>query len=207
MIMVFTGPGFAMMEAFAVSTGLVALAEVGDKTQLLAIVLAARFRRPLLVLIGILLATLANHALAGLAGTWVASIASSAWVSNIAGPDAFKWAVGVSFLAMALWMLVPDKYEDQPPNLGRFGVLLTTLVAFFLIEIGDKTQIATVALAARYDALPAVIAGTTLGMMVANVPAVLLGDVAATKLNMRLMHRIAACLFAILGISVLWATG
>jgi len=205
--MVFTGPGLALMEAFAISTGLVALAEVGDKTQLLAIVLAARFRKPVLILIGILLATLANHALAGLAGTWVASAASSAWVSSIVGPDALRWAVGLSFLAMALWTLVPDKYEELPPNPGRFGVLLTTLVAFFLTEIGDKTQIATVALAARYDALAPVIAGTTLGMMAANVPAVLLGDVAATKLNMRLMHRIAAGLFAILGISVLFASG
>ncbi len=188
------------MEAFLISTGIVALAEIGDKTQLLALVLAARFRKPVPIILGILVATLANHFLAGATGAWVAALV---------GPDAMRWILGLSFIAMAAWMLVPDKIDedeqkDTPP---RFGVFGTTLVAFFLLEMGDKTQIATVALAARYSSLVAVVAGTTLGMMLANVPAVLLGDVAAKKLPMKLVHRIAAAIFLALGVTVLLAGG
>lgn len=183
-----------MMEAFFISTGLVALAEIGDKTQLLALMLAARFRKPIPIVLGILIATLLNHALAGAAG---------AWLSHVVGDQVMRWLLGISFIGMAIWMLIPDRYEEQQDCKPRYGVLATTLVAFFLLEIGDKTQIATVALAAKYDALASVVAGTTLGMMVANVPAVLLGDIAATKINIRLVQRIAAGVCAALGVLVL----
>jgi len=188
------------MEAFLVATGVVALAEIGDKTQLLALVLAAKYRKPVPIILGILVATLVNHALAGAAGAWI-----SAWV----GPDAMRWILGLSFIAMAAWTLVPDKYDDDQEQAAapRFGVFGTTLVAFFLLEMGDKTQIATVALAARYDSLVGVVAGTTLGMMLANVPAVLLGEVAAKKLPMHIVHRIAAAIFLVLGVSVLLGFG
>jgi len=188
------------MEAFLVATGVVALAEIGDKTQLLALVLAAKYRKPVPIILGILVATLVNHALAGAAGAWI-----SAWV----GPDAMRWILGLSFIAMAAWTLVPDKYDDDQAQAAapRFGVFGTTLVAFFLLEMGDKTQIATVALAARYDSLIGVVAGTTLGMMLANVPAVLLGEVAAKKLPMHIVHRIAAGIFLVLGVSVLLGFG
>ena len=187
------------MEAFLVSTGVVALAEIGDKTQLLAIVLAARFRRPVPIVIGILLATLLNHALAGLVGVWLA---------KLLGEHGLRWVLGVSFIAMALWMLVPDKYDDEESSTkSHGGVLLATFVAFFLLEIGDKTQIATVALAAKYHQLAAVVAGTTLGMMIANVPAVLLGEIAAKKFNMRVIHIVAAIVFLILGVLVLAGIG
>ena len=178
------------MEAFLVSTGVVALAEIGDKTQLLALVLAARFRRPLPIILGILVATLVNHALAGAVGAWIAAVV---------GPVAMRWILGLSFIAMAAWTMIPDKYDEaqeRPP-----------LVAFFLVEMGDKTQIATVALAAKYGSLAGVVAGTTLGMMIANVPAVLLGEVAARRLPMRLVHGIAACIFLVLGLSVLAGAG
>ena len=188
------------MEAFLVSTGVVALAEIGDKTQLLALVLAAKFRKPVPIILGILAATIANHAMAGLAG---------AWISALLGPTAMRWILGVSFIAMAIWTLIPDTLDgedsrEQPP---RFGVFGTTLVAFFLLEMGDKTQIATVALAAKYSSLVAVVAGTTLGMMLANVPAVLLGEVAARQLPMQVVHRIAAAIFLALGVSVLLGLG
>jgi putative Ca2+/H+ antiporter (TMEM165/GDT1 family) len=183
------------MTAFLVSIGVVALAEIGDKTQLLALALAAKYRKPLPIIVGILLATLANHFFAGAIGTWL---------THVIGPQAMRWALGLSFIAMALWMLVPDKLENEAERLSRFGVFGTTLVAFFLVEMGDKTQIATIALAARYDALVAVVAGTTIGMMLANVPAVLLGNVAAEKLPKRLMNGIAAAIFMVLGIAVLW---
>jgi putative Ca2+/H+ antiporter (TMEM165/GDT1 family) len=188
------------MEAFLISTGIVALAEIGDKTQLLALVLAARFRKPLPIILGILVATLANHFMAGAAGAWVAAAA---------GPDVMRWILGLSFIAMAVWMLVPDKLDqdEQQPATSRFGVFGTTLVAFFLLEMGDKTQIATVALAARYTSLVAVVCGTTLGMMLANVPAVLFGEVAARKLPMQVVHRIAATIFLALGVSVLLFRG
>jgi putative Ca2+/H+ antiporter (TMEM165/GDT1 family) len=186
------------MEAFLVSTGVVALAEIGDKTQLLALVLAAKFRKPVPIILGILVATLINHALAGAAG---------AWVSSQIGPAAMRWILGLSFIAMAAWTLIPDKIEEDKETAPRFGVFGTTLVAFFLLEMGDKTQIATVALAAKYTSLVAVVAGTTLGMMLANVPAVLLGEVAAKKLPMRLVHSIAAFIFFALGVSVLLGLG
>ena len=193
-------PGVASMEAFLVSTGVVALAEIGDKTQLLALVLAARYRRPVPIILGILVATLANHALAGAAG---------AWVSAALGPATMRWILGVSFIAMAAWTLVPDRIDDDDGEVQatRFGVFDATLVAFFLLEMGDKTQIATVALAAKYASLAGVVAGTTLGMMLANVPAVLLGEVAAKKLPMRVVHRIAAAIFLVLGVTVLLGYG
>ena len=188
------------MEAFLVSTGVVALAEIGDKTQLLALVLAAKFRKPVPIIFGILVATVVNHAVAGAAG---------AWISALVGPTAMRWILGLSFIAMAAWTLVPDKYDDddQKDVAPRFGVFVTTLIAFFLLEMGDKTQIATVALAAKYSSLVAVVAGTTLGMMLANVPAVLLGEVAAKKLPMQVVHRIAAAIFLALGVSVLLGFG
>jgi Ca2+/H+ antiporter, TMEM165/GDT1 family len=186
------------VEAFLISTGVVALAEIGDKTQLLALVLSAKYRRPVPIVLGILVATLANHALAGVVG---------AWLATVVGPTAMRWILGLSFIAMALWTLVPDKYEDEKMSDPRFGVFGTTLVAFFLLEMGDKTQIATVALAARYSSLAAVIAGTTFGMMLANVPAVLLAEVAARKLPMRVVHAVAAAIFLVLGVSVLFGLG
>jgi Ca2+/H+ antiporter, TMEM165/GDT1 family len=195
------GPGVNknVIEAFLVSTGIVALAEIGDKTQLLAIVLAARFRKPMPIIFGILIATLLNHAAAGLLG---------AWISHLVGPTGMRWALGLSFILMAGWMLIPDKYEDEEQSTNtRLGVFGATLISFFLLEIGDKTQIATIALAAKYDALTAVVIGTTLGMMIANVPAVLVGDIAAKKLNMRLVHAIAAAVFAVLGVLVLLGYG
>lgn len=186
------------LESLSVSTGVVALAEIGDKTQLLALVLAARFKKPVPIVLGILVATLVNHALAGAAG---------AWISSMIGPDALRWVLGLSFVAMAAWMLIPDRYEDEETTTPRFGVFGTTLIAFFLVEMGDKTQIATVALAAKYSSLAAVVGGTTLGMMLANVPAVLLGEVAAKKLPMRLVHGVAALIFLVLGVSVLLGAG
>ena len=182
------------MEAFLISTGVVALAEIGDKTQLLALVLAAKYRRPVPIILGILVATLLNHAAAGVVGAWLA-----AW----RGEELLRWILGLSFIAMAFWMLVPDKLDDEEAKPARFGVFLSTLIAFFVVEIGDKTQIATVALAAKYSSLIAVVGGTTLGMMLANVPAVLLGEVAAKKLPMRLVHGVAAAIFAVLGLLVL----
>ena len=186
------------MEAFLVSTGAVALGEIGDKTQLLALLLAAKFRRPVPIILGILVATLANHALAGAVGTAIA-----AWL----GPDTLRWLIGGSFIAMAAWMLIPDKIDEDDGTPQRFGVFGTTVIAFFIAEMGDKTQIATVALAARYADLTAVVAGTTLGMMLANVPAVLLGHKAATKLPVKLVHGIAAVIFAVLGLLTLFNVG
>jgi putative Ca2+/H+ antiporter (TMEM165/GDT1 family) len=183
------------MQAFLVSTGIVALAEIGDKTQLLAFMLAARFRRPLPIILGILAATLANHALAGAVG---------AWITRVLGPDVLRWILGVSFIAMAIWTLIPDRLDAGEARVPRAGVFGTTLVAFFLTEMGDKTQIATVALAAQYQAFSAVVAGTTLGMMIANVPAVLLGQRIAHRMPIRLVHAIAAAIFAIIGIATLW---
>jgi len=176
----------------------VALAEIGDKTQLLALLLAAKYRKPLPIILGILVATLLNHALAGLVGAWLAATL---------GPQAMRWILGLSFIAMAAWMLVPDKADDLEEKPPRYGVFVATLVAFFVVEIGDKTQIATVALAAKYSSLVAVVAGTTCGMMLANVPAVLLGEVAARKLPMKLVHGIAAAIFLALGVAVLLGAG
>ena len=187
-----------MLEAFLVSTGVVALAEIGDKTQLLALVLATRYRRPLPIIAGILFATLANHALAGFVGSWVAA--------RIGG-ETLRWILGLSFIAMAIWTLIPDRYEEQRAESPRFGVFGATLLAFFLLEMGDKTQIATVALAAKYASLAAVVAGTTLGMMLANVPVVLLVEAAARKLPMRLVRGVAAGIFLVLGVLVLLGAG
>ena len=186
------------LEPFLVSTGIVALGEIGDKTQLLALLLAARVRRPVPIILGILAATLLNHALAGLVGDTVA---------RLLGPDVLRWVIGLSFLAMAGWMLVPDEIDEAEAEAGRFGVFGTTVVAFFLAEMGDKTQIATVALAARYTELVQVVCGTTLGMMLANVPAVLIGEKAATRLPMRLVHGISAAIFAVLGVMTLFNVG
>ena len=188
------------MEAFLVSTGIVALGEMGDKTQLLALLLAARFRKPVPIVLGILVATLANHALAGAVGGWLAALM---------GPNTLRWVIGGSFLAMAVWMLIPDKLDDVDTggSQRKLGVFGTTVLAFFLAEMGDKTQIATVALAARYPDLLAVVAGTTLGMMLANVPAVLLGDQIAKRVSMTLVHGIAAAIFAVLGVLTLLNVG
>ena len=186
------------LQALLVSTGVVALAEIGDKTQLLALVLAAKYRKPVPIILGIFVATLLNHALAGVVGAWVAASV---------GADRMRWILGASFIAMAAWMLVPDKVDEEATASPRHGVFLATLFAFFLLEMGDKTQIATVALAAKFDTLWAVVAGTTVGMMIANVPAVLLGEVAATRLPMRLVHGIAAAIFLLLGILVLAGVG
>ena len=186
------------MQALLVCTGVVALAEIGDKTQLLALVLAARYRKPWPILLGILVATLANHALAGALG---------AWVATLIGPGAMRWILGLSFVAMAAWTLIPDRYEESSPPPPRLGIFGTTLVAFFLLEMGDKTQIATVALAAQYDSLVAVVTGTTLGMLLANGPAVVLGEVAARKLPLQLVRGIAAAIFLVLGVLVLLGIG
>ncbi|MBS0345412.1 MAG: TMEM165/GDT1 family protein [Proteobacteria bacterium] len=186
------------MEAFLVSTGIVALAEIGDKTQLLAFILAAKFRKPVPIIIGILIATLVNHGFAGAVGTWV---------TTLLGPTTLRWVLGVSFIAMAIWTLIPDKFDEDDAKLAHFGVFGTTLVAFFLAEMGDKTQVATIALAAQYQNLAVVVAGTTLGMMIANVPAVLLGDRIAHAIPVRLVHGIAAAIFAVLGVATLLGAG
>ena len=172
------------MEAFLVSTAVVALGEIGDKTQLLALMLALRFRRPWPIVAGILVATLVNHTIAGAIGTWLRTVVS---------PEALKWGVALSFFAVAAWALKPDKLEEAPLPLSRLGVFAVTTVAFFLAEMGDKTQIATAILAARFNALPAVVAGTTLGMVIADVPAVFAGHLAADRIPFRAV-RIAAAL-------------
>jgi len=186
------------LEALLISTGVVALAEIGDKTQLLAFILAARFRKPLPIIVGIFAATLANHAFAGALGSWITSLLT---------PDALRWVLGLSFIAMAIWTLIPDRFEEGDAKLARVGVFGTTLVAFFLAEMGDKTQMATVALAARYHALFPVVAGTTLGMMIADVPAVFLGDRIVHRMPVRLVHGVAAAIFAILGLATLLGAG
>ena len=183
------------MEAFAISTALVALAEMGDKTQLLSFVLAAKLKRPWPIIAGIFLATLANHFLAGWVGAWLATLVS---------PSTLKWIVALSFFAFGLWALKPDTLDGEREYSGR-SAFLTTLVAFFLVEMGDKTQLATVALAARFDSLAAVVMGTTLGMLLANAPAVWLGEVLAQKVDMKWMRRIAAALFVLLGVLTLLA--
>ena len=183
------------LEAVIVSTGVVALAEMGDKTQLLAFILAARFRRPLPIILGILFATLLNHGLAGALGTWI---------TTIIGPDILRWVLGLSFIAMAVWTLIPDKIEDEETQIAsKLGVFGATFVTFFLAEMGDKTQIATIALAAHYTAPLMVIVGTTLGMLIADVPAVFLGNKFAEKIPMRLVHSIAAGIFAVMGVLTL----
>lgn len=178
------------MEALLVSTGLVTLAEIGDKTQLLSLLLAARYRRPVPIIVGILVATAANHALAAAVGSWITSAV---------GPQTLRWVLGLSFIAMAAWMAVPDRIDGVAGGAERLGVLGTTLVAFFLAEMGDKTQVATVALAAKYASYAAVVTGTTVGMMIANVPAVLLGERVARRVPVRLVRLVAAAIFAAMG--------
>ena len=187
------------MNSLLTSTGIVALAEMGDKTQLLAFLLAARFRRPLPIILGILAATLLNHGLAGGLGAWLATLLT---------PTVLRWSVGLLFLAMAVWTLIPDRMEDEEARTAaRFGVFGATFVTFFLAEMGDKTQIATVAMATQFPSVVLVIAGTTLGMLIADVPAVFLGQRFADRIPMRLVHGIAAALFAALGIATLAGFG
>ena len=183
------------MEALLISTGVVALAEIGDKTQLLAFILAARFKKPLPIVAGILVATLVNHGLAGALGAWITSVVS---------PEILRWVLGLSFIGMAVWTLIPDKIEDEETRAAqRLGVFGATLITFFLAEMGDKTQLATVALAAHYGAPLLVVIGTTLGMLIADVPAVLVGNQFAAKIPLKIAHSIAAAIFAAMGVLAL----
>jgi putative Ca2+/H+ antiporter (TMEM165/GDT1 family) len=183
------------MEAFLVSTGVVAIGEIGDKTQLLSLVLAARYRAPWPIVAGILVATLANHTLAA----WIGD-----WVRGVVPADVLRWLLAASFFAVAVWALRPDSLDDDTARApGRLGVFGVTTMAFFLAEMGDKTQIATVMLAARFDALAAVIAGTTLGMVVANAPVVFAGHLAADRIPFKAIRTAAALIFAALGVWVL----
>lgn len=187
------------MESLLVSTGVVALAEIGDKTQLLAFILAARFKKPLPIILGILVATIVNHGLAGALG---------AWITSVLKPEVLLWVLGLSFIGMAIWTLIPDKIEEEETRVaGRLGVFGATLVTFFLAEMGDKTQIATVAMAAHYSAPLLVVIGTTLGMLIADVPAVFVGDRLANKIPMKLVHSIAAGIFFALGVATLLGAG
>ena len=180
-----------MLEALFISTGVVALAEIGDKTQLLAFILAARFKKPLPIIAGIFCATVVNHGLAGALG---------AWISSAVSPDVLRWLLGLSFIGMAIWTMIPDKIEDEETKVaGPLGVFAATLVTFFLAEMGDKTQIATIAMAAHYSNPLLVVIGTTLGMLIADVPAVFVGDKFAAKIPMKLVHGMAAVLFAVMG--------
>ena len=185
------------MEAFLISTGLVAFAEIGDKTQLLAFLLAAKFRKPLPIILGILAATIINHGVAGAVGSWVATLFDQATL---------RWILGLTFIGMAVWVLIPDRLDKEDAPV-RFGVFGTTLIAFFFAEMGDKTQIATIALAAQYETWLIIVVGTTLGMMVANVPAVLLGNRLANALPVKLVHGIAALIFLVLGVATLLGAG
>ena len=187
------------MESLLVSIGVVALAEVGDKTQLLAFLLAARFKKPAPIILGILAATLVNHGLAGALGAWI--------TANVS-PEILRWVLGASFLGMAAWTLVPDKIEEEEARVAqRFGVFGATSITFFLAEMGDKTQVATVALAAHYGAPLLVVVGTTLGMLLADVPAVFIGEKLATRIPMQLVHVVAAAIFALLGAATLFGAG
>ena len=183
------------MESLYISTGVVALAEMGDKTQLLAFILAARFKKPVPIILGILAATLVNHGLAGALGTWITSVVSA---------ETMRWVLGLSFIGMAVWTLIPDKIEEEETQVAqKLGVFGATLVTFFLAEMGDKTQIATVALAAHFAAPLMVVIGTTLGMLIADVPAVFVGNKFAAKIPMKLVHTIAAAIFAVMGVLTL----
>jgi len=183
------------LHSILVSTGIVTLAEMGDKTQLLAFLLAAKYKKPVPIILGILFATILNHGLAGLLGLWITQILS---------PEILRWVLGLSLIAMALWTLVPDKIEDEEASFGvKSGVFITTLVTFFLAEMGDKTQVATIAMAAHYPSPIMVVIGTTLGMMIADVPAVFLGNSFAKKLPLKLIHAIAAGIFFVMGVLVL----
>jgi putative Ca2+/H+ antiporter (TMEM165/GDT1 family) len=187
------------MESILVSTGVVALAEIGDKTQLLAFILAARFKKPVPIILGILIATIINHGLAGALGAWITSTVS---------PDVLRWVLGLSFIGMAIWTMIPDKIEEEETQVAvRFGVFGATLITFFLAEMGDKTQIATIAMAAHYASPLMVVIGTTLGMLIADVPAVFVGEKLADKIPMKLVHSIAAGIFALLGLATLLGAG
>ena len=187
------------MESLLVSTGVVALAEIGDKTQLLAFILAARFKKPMPIILGILAATLVNHGIAGSLG---------AWITTVVSPAVMRWVLGLSFIGMAIWTMIPDKIEDDETRIAmRFGVFGTTLITFFLAEMGDKTQVATLTMAAHYAAPVMVVIGTTLGMLIADVPAVYAGDKLAGRIPLRLVHSMAALLFALLGIATLLGAG
>ncbi len=187
------------MESLLVSTGVVALAEIGDKTQLLAFLLAARFKKPLPIVLGILAATVVNHGLAGALG---------AWITTALSPQVLRWVLGLSFLGMAVWTLIPDKIEEEEAQVAqRLGVFGATLVTFFLAEMGDKTQIATVAMAAHFSQAVMVVVGTTLGMLIADVPAVFIGDRLSGRIPMRLVHGVAAAIFAALGVATLLGAG
>jgi putative Ca2+/H+ antiporter (TMEM165/GDT1 family) len=193
-------PGLGtIMESLLVSTGVVALAEIGDKTQLLAFILAARFKKPVPIILGILAATIVNHGLAGALGAWITATVS---------PDILRWVLGLSFIGMAIWTMIPDKIEEEETQVAkRFGVFGATLITFFLAEMGDKTQIATIAMAAHYASPLMVVTGTTLGMLIADVPAVFVGDKLANKIPMKLVHSIAAAIFALLGVATLLGAG
>jgi putative Ca2+/H+ antiporter (TMEM165/GDT1 family) len=184
------------VEALLVSTGIVALAEIGDKTQLLSLVLASRFKRPWPIVAGILVATLLNHAAAGAVGAWLMS-----WI----GPERMRWILAIAFVAMGAWALIPDKLEETDEKLRAGSVFWTTAFLFFLVEMGDKTQIATVALAARFDSLAAVVAGTTLGMLLANAPVVWFGDTIMRRIPLKVVRVIAALLFVAMGVAVFFA--
>lgn len=187
------------MESLLVSTGVVALAEIGDKTQLLAFILAARFKKPVPIIAGILTATLVNHSLAGALGAWITATVS---------PEVLRWVLGLSFIGMAAWTLIPDEIEDEETRLAKgAGIYGATVITFFLAEMGDKTQLATVALAAHYGAPVLVVIGTTLGMLIADVPAVLVGGKLSAKIPMKLVHSIAAAIFAGLGFATLLGAG
>ena len=185
------------MEAFLTSAALVAIAEIGDKTQLLAIVLATRFKRPWPIVAGIFVATLANHFLAALAGEQAASFLEGTW---------FRYLVAASFIVMAGWTLIPDTFDEGEPKPDRFGAFLTTLVAFFLVEMGDKTQLATIALGARFHSVVPVMAGTTVGMLIANIPAVLLGHEVIKRVPLKTVRLIAALMFLAIGLWLLAQT-
>jgi Ca2+/H+ antiporter, TMEM165/GDT1 family len=187
------------MESLLVSTGVVALAEIGDKTQLLAFILAARFKKPVPIILGILCATIVNHGLAGALGAWITSLIT---------PEILRWVLGASFLGMAVWTMIPDEIEEEETQAAhKFGVFGATLITFFLAEMGDKTQVATIAMAAHYPNPLLVVAGTTLGMLIADVPAVFIGDKLATRIPMKLVHGIAAAIFALLGFATLLGAG
>jgi putative Ca2+/H+ antiporter (TMEM165/GDT1 family) len=193
------GPYNREMEALLFSTGVVALAEIGDKTQLLAFILAARFKKPLPIIAGIFCATVVNHGLAGALGAWITSMVT---------PGTLRWVLGLSFIGMAIWTLIPDKIEEEETQVAKqFGVFGATLVTFFLAEMGDKTQIATIALAAKYSSPLLVVVGTTLGMLIADVPAVFVGDRFAAKIPLKLVHGIAAAMFAVMGVLALLNVG
>ena len=187
------------MEALFVSTGVVALAEIGDKTQLLAFLLATRFKKPLPIIAGILVATLLNHSMAGALG---------AWITTTLSPETLRWILGLTFIAMAIWTMIPDKIEDEEMQVAkRFGVFGATLITFFLAEMGDKTQIATIAMSAHFSSVVLVVIGTTLGMMIADVPAVFIGDRLSARIPMKLVHGIAAAMFAAMGVATLLGVG